>query len=216
MPFHEPGWAEVFIPLQTIEIKDIHMNEPKKLSGPGIPPYAIDRPIATLSYSNSNYTIPTLSIFTPFLKVHSWDSTTGRLELEIDTHSSVAMKYSSIQEHIISLLAENPQWIYSYTKKKEDFLANFQHMIHDNVLTIYLHGPNPEKKQTGRVWIWNQTTWQKGASIHSFKKGQLIRVALRLQGVCFLQSSSSKDMRYRIQHQTVVILHKANSSLSAT
>jgi hypothetical protein len=58
MSFREPGWAEVFIPLQTIEIKDIHMNEPKKLSGPGIPPYAIDRPIATLSYSNSNYTIP--------------------------------------------------------------------------------------------------------------------------------------------------------------
>jgi len=209
--FREPGWTEIFIPLQTIEIKDIHMNEPKKISGPGIPPYAIDRPIATLSYINSNYTIPTLSIFTPFLKIHSWDSTSGRLELEIDIHSSTAMKYSNIQEHIITLLSEKPQWFYPYTKKKEEFLTNFQRMIHGNLLTIYLHGPNPEKKQTGRVWIWNQTSWQKGASVNSFKKGQLIRVALRLQGVCFLQSSSSKDIRYRIQHQIVTIIHKSNS-----
>jgi hypothetical protein len=207
MSSREPGWAELFIPLQTIELKSIHIDEPKRLSGPGIPLYAIDRPIAALSYINSNYKIPTLSILTPFLKIHAWDSTTGRLDLEIDMNSAVAMKCSIIQDHIIELLAAKPQWLYPYTKKKEELIANFQHIIHDHILTIYLHGPNQENKQTGRVWIWKEDTWQKGASVQSFKKGQLIRVALRFQGVCFLQTPA-KDMRYRIQHQTVAIFHK--------
>jgi len=208
MNTREPGWAEVFIPLQTIELKNIHIDEPKRCSGPGIPLYAIDRPIAALSYVNSNYKIPTLSIFTPFLKVHSWDSSSGCLKLEIDSNSSVAMKCSSIQEHIIELLASKPQWFYPYTKKKEDLLANFQHIIHENILTIYLHGPNQEHKQTGRVWIWKENVWQKGAAANSFKKGQIIRVALRLQGVCFLQTPGKDTIRYRIQHQTVAIYHK--------
>jgi len=117
------------------------------------------------------------------------------------------MKCSSIQDHIIDLLASKPQWFQPYIKKKEDLLSNFQHIIQGNILTIYLHGSNPEQKQTGRVWIWNQSNWQKGASSTSFKKGQLIRIALRFQGVCFLQTSL-KDTKYRIQHQTVAIFHK--------
>jgi hypothetical protein len=92
-------------------------------------------------------------------------------------------------------------------KKEGRLTFKFSAYYSGNILTIYLHGSNPEQKQTGRVWIWNQSNWQKGASSTSFKKGQLIRVALRFQGVCFLQTSL-KDTKYRIQHQTVAIFHK--------
>jgi len=209
-PFREPGWAEFFLPLQAIEVQHIQIEEPKKPVGPGIPLYAIDRPIAALSYSHPNYRMPILNILTPFLKVHSWDSLTGRLELEVDISSQIAMKCSLIQEHFIHLLSSNLHWLLPYTQSKEELRENFQEIIHDQILSIYLHGPNPEKKQTGRVWIWNKPHWQKGASGASFKKGQQIRVALRFQGICFLQTSSKK-MKYRIQHQTISIFHKSNN-----
>jgi hypothetical protein len=207
VPFREPGWAEIFIPLQAIEVHNIHIDEPKKLIGPGIPSYAIDRPIALLSYSTSLFRMPTLGILTPFLKIHSWDSTTGKLELDITSDPIVSTKYFMIQEHILNLLSSKPQWLFPHTRSKEDLRANFQEFIHEDILTIYLHGPNPEKKQTGRVWIWRDDEWQKGAGPNSFKKGQQIRVALRFQGVCFLQTPAKK-MRYRIQHQTVTIFQK--------
>jgi len=203
----DPGWAEIFIPLQAIELSSIQLNEPTRLTGPGVPSYAIHRPIATLSYATTQYRIPVLSILTPFLKVHSWDSSTGRLELTVDSDPTVLTKCTLIQEHILGLLASKPQWIHAYTRSKEELRVNFQTLVQENYLTVYLHGPNPEKKQNGRVWIWQDGIWQKGASSTSFKKDQSIRVALRLQGICFLQTLAKK-MRYRIQHQIVTIFHK--------
>jgi len=208
VPFREPGWAELFLPLQTIEVQHIQIEEPKKLLGPGVPLYAADRPIAALSYIHSMFRMPVLNILTPFLKVHSWDSVTGRLELEVEAGSSTAMKCISIQSHILSLLAANPQWLLPHTKTKQELLENFQEIISGQILTIYLHGSNPEQKQTGRVWVWREDGWQKGASSTSFKRGQQIRVALRFQGVCFLQTAAKK-MRYRIQHQTISVFHKS-------
>lgn len=211
MPFREPGWTEFFIPLQAIELKNIYISKPIKLAGPGVPFYAIDRPIAALSYVTPNFRIPTFGILTPFLKVHSWDSTSGKLELSMESDNSTAVKLALIQEHILNLLILNSQWLLPYTRTKDELRASFQEIIQGNILTIYLHGPNPEKKQTGRVWIWQEHEWQKGASVYSFKKDQIIRVGLRFQGVCFLQTIQKK-MRYRIQHQTVTIFHKLLSS----
>jgi len=206
-PFREPGWAELFIPLQAIEVQSIQIEEPKKPMGPGVPLYAADRPIAALSYAHPNFHMPILNILTPFLKIHSWDSSCGRLELEVDASSQLATKCSGIQEHILTLLASNPQWLPASTRTNEELRANFQTILQGQLLTIYLHGPNPEQRQTGRVWIWSDSGWQKGASSTSFKKGQQIRVALRFQGICFLQTSLKK-MRYRIQHQIISIIHK--------
>ena len=208
-PFREPGWAELFLPLQAIEVNSIQIDEPKKLTGPGVPSYAADRPIAALSYVNSSFRMPVLNILTPFLTVHNWDSNTGKLELEVDLNSTLSTKCIVIQEHILTLLASKPQWLLPHIKTKEELRESFQEIISGQIMTIYLHGPNPEQKQMGRVWIWKENNWQKGASKTSFKKGQKLRVALRFQGVCFLQTVSKK-MRYRIQHQTISIFHKIN------
>jgi len=206
-PFRDPGWAEIFLPLQAIELSSIQLNEPTKLTGPGVPSYAIHRPIATLSYSTTQFRMPIFSILTPFLKIHSWDSSSGKLELSIDSDPTILTKCTLIQDHILGLLFGKPHWFMPYTKSKDELRANFQSLIQEQRLVLYLHGPNLEKKQTGRVWIWKEGGWQKGASPTSFTKGQSIRVALRLQGICFLQTVTKK-MRYRIQHQIVTIFHK--------
>jgi hypothetical protein len=205
---NQPGWAEMFLPIQTLEMGNIQIDEPKIPTGPGIPSYAADRPISSLSYQTSTYSLPCLNIITPFLRVHSWDSSTGRLELEADYESITYLKFGALQEVILSLLAENPFWLIQYgIKTIAELRANFQHILTNNILTIYLHGQNPEKKPMGRVWIWREGVWQKGATVGTFRKGQEIRVGMRLQGVCFLPTQTGK-MRCRLQHQTVTIFHK--------
>jgi hypothetical protein len=152
------------------------------------------------------FTMPILSILTSFLKVYAWDSKTGRLDLEIDPSSPSAIKLTLLQETIVGLLVKHPQWLRAQGLTKDDLKTCFQHILNGSILTIYLHGPNQDTKPVGRVWIWNKG-WQKGASASSFQKGQLIRVALILQGVCFLQSPTSRT-RLRVQHQTVTIFQK--------
>jgi hypothetical protein len=210
-PPKEPGWTEMFLPLQALEVRNIHIDEPKACKGPGVPLYAADRPIAALSYKTSTFAMPCLAILTPFLKVHSWDSLTGRLDLEVEQDSLTAIKCNALQETILDLLVSKPQWFQtSETKIEDEIRQNFQPILTGTILTIYLHGPNPEKKQMGRVWIWKSNQWQKGASSTSFKKGQQIRISLRLQGICFLPISNGKT-RYRLQHQTVCIFYKQES-----
>jgi hypothetical protein len=208
----EPGWTEMFLPLQALEMGKIQIEEPKASKGPGVPQYAADRPIAALSYRSTIFTMPCLSILTTFLKVHNWDSITGRLDLETDIDSLTANKYNALQETIFNFLQNNPQWfINTGIKKFEELKSNFQPIISGNIISIYLHGHNPERKQTGRVWIWRTGTWQKGASVSSFKKGQQIRVAIRFQGICFLPTNNGKT-RFRLQHQIVAIFHKQDSA----
>jgi hypothetical protein len=212
MATKEPGWAEMFLPLQALDIASVTIDEPKKSSGPGVPAYAQERPLAALSYKSDMFTMPILSILTSFLKVYAWDSKTGRLDLEIDPASPSAMKLSLLQDTIVGLLIKHPQWLRVQGITKDDLKTCFQHILNGSILTIYLHGPNQDTKPVGRVWVCNKG-WQKGASASSFQKGQLIRVALRLQGVCFLQSPNAKT-RLRVQHQTVTIFHKPISDLT--
>jgi hypothetical protein len=210
-PPKEPGWTEMFLPLQALEVGNIHIGEPKACKGPGVPLYAADRPIAALSYKTSTFSMPCLAVLTPFLKVHSWDSSTGRLDLEVEQESLTAIKCMALQETILELLDSKPQWFQTGgIKTAEEVRQNFQPILTGSILTIYLHGPNPEKKQMGRVWIWRTNQWQKGASSTSFKRGQQIRIALRLQGICFLPTSNGKT-RYRLQHQTVCIFYKQDT-----
>jgi hypothetical protein len=203
----DPGWAECFVPLQSVYVSNIHIEEPKRAEGPGVPHYAADRLLAPLIYKSPDFISPTLSILTPFLRVQAWDSLTGRLDLELDPKSQIAIKCWALQEYVLSLLQEHPNWFPQQQRSSEQIAASFQHMIQGTTMTIYLHGPNPENRQTGRVWLWNAHTWQKGATPQSFKIGQRIRVALRFQGICFIKPISGR-IKCRFQHQTIAIIHQ--------
>lgn len=204
VPHREPGWAEMFVPLHAIDSHGIRIGEPKRNTAPGVPAYAQDRPIAHTTYTTPAITMPVIGTLTPFLRVHAWDSSLGRLDLDLDTGSK--QKLHAIQEACLRGLEQNPGWLRGQGTCVDEVRQSFQSMLNGTVLSLYLHGPNQDTKPTGRVWIWNQG-WQKGATASSFRKGQQIRVALRIQGVCFLQTPAGKT-RLRVQHQTVAVFHQ--------
>lgn len=201
----DPGWAECFLNLADLHAGQIHVDEPKRQSGPGVfSYYGLQRPLAAISYSHDLLKMPVLSFITPFMKVLSWDSTTGRLDLE--TSVTISGKLGAIQEIILGQLALHPEWLRAYGLSKEELRSSFQHLFHGTLVSLYLHGPNTDIKPAGRVWLWDHG-WQRGVTQDSFKTGQRVRVAVRLQGVCFLQGEQGRT-RLRLQHQTVAVYHK--------
>jgi hypothetical protein len=204
------GWAEMMLPIQLINFEKIRIERPQQVQGFVPTQYGVERPLSRLSYDNGVFHMPTLSLFTSFLKIHDWDSSSGRLELELNEKNPMHLRLISLQNHILGMLLRNQSsWLGTTHHTRESIMGLFQPLISKNILTIYLHGPNPEKRQCGRVWIWNNFVWTKGASQTTFKKGGEIRVGLRLQGLFFLGNPfGNANCRFRLQHQTVVIYQK--------
>lgn len=204
------GWAEMMLPVQLLNLEKIKIERPQQVQGFVPTQYGVERPLSRLSYDNGIFNMPTLSIFTTFLKVHDWDSSSGRLELELQEKNPTHLRLINLQNHILGLLLRNQSsWLGTTHHTRETILSQFQPLISKNILTVYLHGPNPEKRQCGRVWIWNNFVWTKGAAQHTFKKGDELRVGLRLQGLFFLGNPfGNANCRFRLQHQTVVIYQK--------
>jgi hypothetical protein len=211
---NSPGWAELMIPVQGMEISKIHISLPQKSCGPGVPNYAQDRPLALLSYHDTYVKIPCLSIMTQFLTVLQWDPLTGRLDLHVPSGTPTNIKLSLLQDFILNKIQSHQRnYIGTSDHSLTEIREMFQHILAGERFTVYLHGPNPELKVCGRVWIWNQDTWSKGAKQTSFKVGDSVRVALRLQGICFLYQG--QRVRFRIQHQTIAIYHRFSASKSS-
>ena len=193
-PPDDTGWAELFLPIQSVSADDIHIQAPKFIHP--------KRPLFEFQYVTDDYTLLNVPILTTFLKVHSWDSSTGRLELETDIITSA--KIIAIQKRILQIVSSHPNW----TSRQSTLQQDFQYMLHNSILTVYLHGSNPDQVHTGRVWVWSGSQWKKGVGATTLRKGQQIRLAVRFQGVCTLQTDGPRT-RYRIQHQSVAIYKKS-------
>lgn len=209
------GKTEIFLPFQALETSHICINEPYTfrtltIHYQGHQSQQNEQPktIALLSYKTPIFTLPSLNILTQFCRVAAWDSTTGRLDLDIDPASKTAAKCLALQDFITSTLRQKSSWLPANQRRPEDISANFQKLLYNGIMTVYLHGSNPEKKVMGRAWQYVKGEWERGVGPGSFKKGQQVRVALRFQGLCFITLPNGV-VRYRLQHQTVCVYHKS-------
>jgi hypothetical protein len=207
MANHDTGWNEFFIPLEKIDEDSIKITKVVKTNSQD---KYFDM-LYLLSYSTHEFTFPNVSILTPFMKIHSWDCTTGRLEFEIEPDSTEYIKFCKIQEiifkYLISHIADlNKYGIYT----KTELFNTLKQIVYKNIFAVYLHGPNPQQKKAGRVWLLNSLGWEKGVSTDTFKKGNRARIAFRFQGISHSDSSSSasKKLKCRLRHQTVAIIQE--------
>jgi hypothetical protein len=178
-----PGYAEIFTPLETIEIDKIIIHPP-------VSSYPIRIPTSVLSYTNI-FTMPKLSVLTPFLKIHSWDNSKGRLELVVSDISQVLL---SLQEKLLQKIVRNPAWSSLTSHTYEEVRGRFQPILTNGIMPLYLNNQGPEG-----LTVHNGTTVEY-ISESSLQQGQEVRVALRFQGLVFLKNSNG-GLFYRLQHQ---------------
>jgi len=188
------GYAEVFLPLEKLEVDKITIHPP-------ISPYPVRIPISHLSYticSQGFATMPKLSILTPFLKIHSWDPLKGRLELIAD---DVSLILQSLQEALIQKIIKNPAWSSLTNHTYAEVKGRLQPIILNNILPLYLNNQGPEG-----ITINNENTINYNLN-NCLQQGQQIRVALKFQGLIFLKNSNG-GLFYRLQHQVTRIYCK--------
>jgi len=207
---NDTGWNEFFIPLEMINEDSIKITKVPKNSILGSEKF-YDM-IYLLKYSTSIFNLPYISIITPYMKIHSWDPTTGRLEFEIESGSFVYSKFTRLQELFFEYLIDNIKDLIKYNiHTKTELFNTFKQILYKNIFAVYLHGPNPlQKQKTGRVWTLNSSGWEKGVSTDTFKKGTYARVAFRFQGISHLETPNEtfKKLKIRLRHQTVAIIQE--------
>jgi hypothetical protein len=204
----DTGWIEMVLPIERLDVNCIDVEEPKRLRQTETD-IRYERAIIPFVYKTPIFKLQNLTVLTPFMKVHSWDSCTGRLSFDLEPNTVVYKKLTEFEQKIIRLLLNHRDWLGSIPDDTHAHIQNtLQYTIVDRILTVYLHGQNTSTKPMGRLWRWNQTMWTKGATQATFKKGQELRIAVRFQGVCFFPKVPLKS-RYRIQHQTIAVYHKS-------
>jgi hypothetical protein len=185
-----PGYAEVFIPLENLQLENIRIHPPTS-------PYPIRIPTSILSYTTT-FTMPKLSVLTPFLKVHSWDFSKGRLELVVGDMSHIVL---NLQELLIQKIVKNPAWSSLASHSYDEVKGRFQPIVTNGIIPLYLNNQGPEgiSVHTGDT--------VKYISESALQHGQQVRVALRFQGLVFLKNTNG-GLFYRLQHQVTRIYCK--------
>ena len=183
-----PRIIEVYIPIQNLDTTSIVVVPPVSI-------YPMKLPVALISYKTPIYTIPRLSIFTKIVSVHSWDPNKFRLELTDNEGFTIL---NELQEILIHKIVEHPEWSGSNKLTVEEIRTKFQPTILKNLLILYLHSNSVNKI------ILHSSDSKKPVTHDSFHQGQLLRVAIRFQGLLFLKNAQG-NLFYRLQHQVSAI-----------
>ena len=154
--------------------------------------------MTSISYNHPISTMPSLSILLPIMPVHSYDSVTGHLVLQIVDPQHMK-RLNAVQDHILKLIRANQKaWFPDFKPRGDDIRVGFQPMVEGNLLHVYCPistgGPYDIHVYNG---AWSRSTRTV------VRVGQSVRAVLRIQGVAFHQSpvSGAWTGKFRLQHR---------------
>jgi hypothetical protein len=180
------------IPIQKLEVNKIRVGPLQKNM----------KPLTPLSYADGPIVFQNLNLLLPPLTVHEYDSTTGKLILNLTDASSTASKLLALQESFLSAVFTNQRTWFSESNRTRDQIQRlFQSFVENTLLHLYCPLQLQEKRHT--ISIWKEGEWKRLASPGLVQKGDSIRVALRLQGISYQLDAISGlwTGRFRVQHK---------------
>jgi len=174
------------LPIQKVEIGNINIGSPwARLShGEGA-----QKPMAPLSYFGTQFRLPFVSLIFPPLPVIEYNSTTGKLVLDMFETSLASIKLNTLQDTIVNAIAYHQAGWFKSEFSKEDIVRGFQPIIQDNHL--HLHCPLSVSEHMRSIPIFKDGVWKKSFSADDLKLGTRVRVAVKIHGISFLSKSSS-------------------------
>jgi hypothetical protein len=185
------------LPIQKMEIGNIHIGNPWGRNGG---PQTQQKPLVPLSYFGTHFRLPFITLLFPPLQIVNYNSTSGRLELDMGVSQLACIKLNTFQETLINAIMYHQQSWFRTEHTKEEIKAGFQPMIENN--HILLHCPIT----SNNVPIYKDGEWKQTFAAGDMKPGQRIRVAIKIHGISFLTRSerSGEQMwggRCRLQHR---------------
>lgn len=170
------GTLEACLPIEHLQVGSIHMGTPR---------YQGDKVFFPLSYTAHEFTMPSVTLLLPPLKLKSYSAETHLLELSAD---SISARILGIQEIISSSVQIHSSWM-SIAKLSA---LDLQPMLKQGGLTVYIHP---------KTWMYESGSWSQGPP-SSLAIGTPLQVVLRLQGLTVLPPTAP-GKRCRIQHQVL-------------
>ena len=129
------------LPLQKVEIGNINIGSPwgHNLSPSNAGGERIQKPMAPLSYFGTQFRLPFVSLIFPPLPVVEYNSTTGKLSLDMFETNLASIKLNTLQDTIINAIFYHQASWFRTEFTKEEISRGFQQIIHNNHL--HLHCP---------------------------------------------------------------------------
>ncbi len=185
-------WMEWTIPIQKLEVSKIQVGPLQKTM----------KPLTPLSYVDGPIMFQNLNILLPPLIVKDYDSTTGRLSLNLSDASPTGAKLMALQETLLGTVYNNQKvWFPGSHRSREQLQLSFQPFVENTCLHLYCPLQTQEKRHS--ISIWKDGSWKRLAMAGLLQKGDSIRVALRLQGISY-QIDAATGLwtgRFRVQHK---------------
>ena len=199
-------WMEWTVPLQKLEVSKI---QPGTLQISG-------KPLTPLSYVDGQFILQHLNILLPALPIKEYDPETGRLILGLSETPQIQAKLMALQDSFLSTVYLNQRkWFSDSNRSKEQMAALFQTFVEPTSLHLYCPLQTQDKKYS--LFVWKKGVWERLVSPGLLEKGDMIRVALRLQGISYqMNQSGSWTGRFRIQHRIFSIYHCGSLSSIAS
>ena len=169
------------IPYQGLEVGRIHMS--------GFRPDMKGRLIAPLSYCDTSLEIDDFIILSPPLKIIDYDMATGRLRLDVTDQKQFAVKLMTIQQYIISTIYLHRLSFLQEDYSNIDIQNMFQILLDGDVFSIFVYPTTIVRESNGTV-----------SHIQKLKMGDRIRFPFYVHGIMLVNSTHSRAMRLRIQH----------------
>lgn len=199
-------WMEWSIPLQKLEVGKIQAG---LLQNSG-------KPLTPLSYVDGSFALQHVNILLPSLAVKEYDATTGRLILNLSEAPQVQAKLMALQDYLLNMVYQNQRrWFPDSNRSKDQMTALFQTFVEPQQLHLYCPVQTQDKKYS--LSIWKDGIWQKIVGPNVFQVGDMIRVALRLQGISYqMNQTGSWTGRFRVQHRICSIYYCNSATVSST
>jgi len=198
-------WMEWTVPIQKLELQKI---SPGVLTTTG-------KPLTPLEYKDGPFHLKHLNILLPPLLIKEYDTNTGRLVLLLPEASPILNKMMALQESLLMLVFQHQKsWFSDSNRTKEQIQGSFQPFVEGNHLNLYCPLQAQDKKYF--LHIWKEGVWSRLNTPGTLQKGDIIRVALRLQGISYLTNPTSGSWtgRFRIQHRIMCIYHCSSKTSS--
>jgi hypothetical protein len=185
-------WMEWTIPIQKLEVSKIQFGSLQRTF----------KPLTPLSYTDGPIVFQNLNLLLPPLLIKEYDSSTGKLILNLAESPSTAAKLLALQDSLLNSVFQNQKaWFPDSNRAREQIQNFFQSFVENTSLHLYCPLSTQEKRHT--ISVWKDNEWKRLDMAGLLSKGDSIRVALRLQGISYQMNPTTGSWtgRFRVQHK---------------
>lgn len=200
------------IPIQKVEIGNIHIGQPWGRTGQQA------KPMVPISYFGTQFRMPFMSVLFPPLSIVEYNQSTGKLVLDMGISPLACIKLNTLQETFINAIVYHQNSWFQTHFTKEQVKDGFQPIIEGNYIVLHCPFHNTGVKGSS-VPVYRPSSPIAESSSNAAPKsplkatqtqlqpsdlraGQRIRVGIKIHGISFLTNQAGEwSGRCRLQHR---------------